>query len=56
VDQLRILQALERLVSQFLGTGISDNLVKKACGELDVEPDFMDRVQMLNYSVKPKGK
>jgi hypothetical protein len=31
-------------------------LVKKACGELDIEPDLMDTVQMLNYSVKEKQK
>lgn len=44
------------IIRQFLGSGISDNFVKKACRELDVEPDIMDSVQMLNYSVKQKEK
>jgi hypothetical protein len=44
------------MVRLFPGTGMSDNLVKKACRELDIEPDLMDTVQMLNYSVKEKQK
>jgi len=44
------------IIRQFLGSGIPDNFVKKACRELDVDTDTMDTVQMLNYLVKPKEK
>jgi hypothetical protein len=50
------LSSATAIIRQFLGSGIPDNFVKKACRELDVDDETMGRVQMLNYSVKPIEK
>jgi hypothetical protein len=46
------LDSATSVIRQFLGSGVTDTSVKKACRELDVDTDLIDEVEMLSYSVK----